>query len=42
MIIKFYDGSYAECSKFEIVGDKIYWDDYRYAPMEDVEEIVDM
>ena len=31
MIIYFDDGSHAVCDKVEIIGDRIYWDECRYA-----------
>ena len=41
MVIHFKDGSHAECSKVEIIGSVIYWDDCRYYDANEVEEITD-
>lgn len=41
MTIHFYDGGYADCSEIEVIGDRIYWDGYRYYPLADVEWIED-
>lgn len=41
MMIHFLDGGYAECYEIEVIGDKIYWDGYRYMSKYDVDWIED-
>lgn len=39
MIIHFADGGYAECHEISYSGNNIVWDDYRFAPIDDVVSI---